>query len=77
MADTRSSTKSVYGAYWNRFDKWCRQHTPTIKPLTIKAVQFTGFLHYLHAVRSLCPSTIMGYRSTIGSVLNYHDRTVH
>ena len=66
-APERGSTRSVYGAKWTIFTKWCLSNKVDFRAPPVKSV--ADFLMYLFQDRKLQPSTIDGYRSTIADKL--------
>ena len=66
-APQRGSTRSVYGAKWAIFTKWCITNQVDIRAPPVKSV--ADFLMYLFEDRKLQPSTIDGYRSAIADKL--------
>ena len=66
-APQRGSTRSVYGAKWAIFTKWCITNQVDFRTPPVKSV--ADFLMYLFEERKLQPSTIDGYRSAIADKL--------
>ena len=62
-APQRVSARSVYGAKWTIFTKWCLSNRVDFREPPIKSI--ADFLLYLFQDRKLQPSTIDGYRSAI------------
>ena len=66
-APQRWSTRSVYGAKWTIFTKWCDANQVDFRSPPVKSV--ADFLMYLFEDKKLQPSTIDGYRSAISDKL--------
>ena len=66
-APQRSSTRSVYGAKWSIFTKWCKDHKVDLRAPPITSI--ADFLLHLFEEKNLQPSTIDGYRSAIADKL--------
>ena len=63
----RGSTRSVYGAKWTIFTKWCLCNQVDIRAPPLKAI--ADFLLHLFQDKKLQPGTIDGYRSAIADKL--------
>ena len=63
LRSRRSSTNTLYDLRWRSWFVFCQEHS--IPPLYPSVPEFCRFLHYLHEVRRLSPSTIAGYKSAI------------
>ena len=61
------STRSVYGAKWTIFTKWCLSNQVDFRAPPLKAI--ADFLLHLFQDRKLQPGTIDGYRSAIDDKL--------
>ena len=68
-APQRGSTRSVYGAKWTIFTKWCLSNQVHVDSRTPPVKTVADFLMYLFQDRKLQPSTIDGYRSAIADKL--------
>ena len=66
-APQRGSTRSIYGAKWTIFTKWCVTNQVDFRAPPVKSV--ADFLMCLLQERKLQPSTIDGYRSAIADKL--------
>ena len=66
-APQRRSTRSVYGAKWTVFTKWCNSNQVDFRAPPVKSI--ADFLLYLFEDRKLQPGTIDGYRSAIADKL--------
>ncbi|XP_069129272.1 uncharacterized protein [Argopecten irradians] len=68
----RSSSSAVYQSRWKIFCDWCIGRK--IDPIKASVQLIADFLLYLFRERNLASGTIAGYRTTIASVLSFHDR---
>ncbi|KAK6169827.1 hypothetical protein SNE40_020807 [Patella caerulea] len=68
----RRSTSRVYDAKWHIFTQWCQQEN--IVPTKISIQRLADFFNFLFDVKSLRPSTISGYRSSISNTLKHFGR---
>ena len=66
-APQRRSTRSVYGAKWTIFTKWCLCNQVDVRAPPLKAI--ADFLLHLFQDKKLQPGTIDGYRSAIADKL--------
>ena len=66
-APQRGSTRSVYGAKWTIFTKWCLSNQVDFRAPPLKSI--ADFLLHLFQDRKLHPGTIDGYRSAIADKL--------
>jgi hypothetical protein len=63
----RSSTQQVYNSRWNGFCSWCESRGRD--PLSASAPLVAEFLTHLFRDKSLCVSTLAGYRSVLLNTL--------
>ena len=68
-APRRRSTNRMYDDRWLRFARWAAGQG--FDPLHPTAAQIASFLFDLFETCGLSPQTIKGYRTCLGSVLNY------
>ena len=67
----RKSTVNIYDSRWKIFCSWCGDHD--LNPLETTAPTLADFLTYLFKVKTMCVSTIQGYRSVIAQTLKDLD----
>ena len=65
----RSSSRAVYQSKWLVYKGWCRGTGHSISRPTLPKI--TDFLLWLHRVRKLSVSAIMGYRSMLSAVFRF------
>ena len=65
----RSSSRAVYQSKWFVYRGWCRGVGHSISRPTLPKI--ADFLLWLHRVRKLSVSAIMGYRSMLSAVIRF------
>ena len=65
----RSSSRAVYQSKWLLYWSWCRGKDHSISHPTLPKI--ADFLLWLHRVRKLSVSAIMGYRSMVAAVFRF------
>ena len=71
-APRRPSTNRMYDVRWHRFTHWATQEG--FDPLNPSAAQIATFLYSLFDTYGLSPQTLKGYRTCLGSVLNWTSK---